>query len=361
VATEMSTLSDLVQDWGGFEEFAGTLLKSASNVTVERNVKLTGRSSAPREIDILIRQQTPPTSEIRTIVECKYLNRKVERIVVDALRTTIDETHCHKGVILSRLGFQEGAITAAKELDIDLFTVRDFKPSERSIDTSFDTVVFLVHLGFGEVSVASPDLVGSPSIVLGANPTESIISLADSGTTTLEAFLLQKAREGVVIYLPKGTMRYEGKAVDCTISAVREIVVQAAEGKPIPATFDMGTIVSVTGVKALFGIQISQVILSYDELNDFLFRVAVEDCVSNAVYKAARKQDASVTSFEKLDAPADEPQFQGKILALTMGTFLPFSEFDGLAPGGPPRLDGRSARDSETIASVREILTGRRL
>lgn len=145
------------------------------------------------------------------------------------------------------------------------------------------------------------------------------------------------------------------------MSAVREIVVEAAEGRLIPATFDMDTIVHVKAVEASFGTRISQVILSYDELNDFLFRIAVEDCVSKSVYSAARKRNAPTTSFERLDAPADTPWFQGKIVALTMGTFLPFSEFDGLLPGGPSRLDGRSARDTETIASVREILAGRKL
>jgi hypothetical protein len=357
----MSTISELVEDWGGFEDFGGALFENSPDVTVERNVKLYGRSKTPRTVEILVRQRIPPTSEVRTIVECKYLNRNVERTEVDAFRTLLNETQCHKGVILSRVGFQKGAIVAAEELDIDLFTVRDFKASERAADSSFDTVVLLVHLGFGAVSVDSPDLAKPPSIVLGANPTESIISLADRGTTTLEAFLLETARKGVEGNLPKGTMHYEGRAVDCTMSAVREIVVEAAEGKPIPATFDMDTIVQVRAVRALFGIRISQVILSYDELNDFLFRIAVEDCISKSVYRAARKQNASTTSFETLDVSADEPRFQGKILALTMGTFLPFSEFEGLAPGGPPRLDGRSARDTETIASVREILAGRRL
>lgn len=357
----MSTISELVEDWGGFEEFGGVLFKNSSDVTVERNVKLYGRSMTPRVVDVLIRQRIPPTSEIRTIVECKYLNRNVERAEVDALRTVLNETQCHKGVILSRVGFQKGAIAAAKELDIDLFSVRDFKASELAVDSLFDTVVFLVHLGFGDVSVDCPALAKPPSIILGANPTESIISLADSGVTTLEAFLTETARKGVESYLPKGTVHYEGKAVDCTMSAVREIVVEAPEGRLIPATFDMEAIVNVKAVRALFGIRISQAILSYDDLNDFLFRIAVEDCISKSVYRAARKQNASTTSFEKLDVSADEPRFQGKILALTMGTFLPFSEFEGLAPGGPPRLDGRSARDTETIASVREILAGRKL
>jgi Restriction endonuclease len=357
----MSTISELVEDWGGFEEFAGLLLKNSSNVTVQRNVKLYGRSATPRVIDVLIRQQTPPTSEVRIIVECKYLNRNVERIEVDALRTIVNETQCHKGVILSRVGFQKGAITAAKELDVDLFTVREFNASELSIDSSFDTAVLLVHLGFGDISVISPALTETPRIVLGPNPTETIISLEDGGVTTLEAYLVKTARDNIEGYLPKRTILYEGKVADCTMSAVREINVEAVKGKPIPASFDMQSIVPITSVKASFGIQISQVILSYDDLNDFLFRVAVEDCVSRAVYKASRKQNEPVTSFEKLNPSSSEPRFQGKILALTMDTFLPFSEFDGLLVGGPSRLDGRSARNSETIASVREILSGRQL
>jgi hypothetical protein len=129
----MSTISELVEDWGGFEEFGGVLFKNSSDVTVEHNVKLYGRSETPRVIDILIRQRIPPTSEIRTIVECKYLSRNVERAEVDALRTVLNETQCHKGVILSRVGFQRGAIAAAKELDIDLFTVRGFKASELAV------------------------------------------------------------------------------------------------------------------------------------------------------------------------------------------------------------------------------------
>jgi Restriction endonuclease len=355
----MSSISDIVEDWGGFEEFAALLLKNSSNVTVERNVKLYGRSATPRVVDVLIRQQTPPTSETRIIVECKYLNRNVERAEIDALRTVINETQCHKGVILSRVGFQKGTIIAAKELDIDLFTIRDFKDSELSADVSFDTTVLLVHLGFGDISVAAPALSEPPRIVLGPNPTETLISLKDDGLTTLEAYLVKTARDNIDGYLPKGTIFYEGKAVDCALSAIREIKIEAAKDKPIPASFDSQSIVSISSVHALFGIQISQVILSYDELNNFLFRIAVEDCVSKVVYKAFRKQAATVTSFERMSISPSEPKSRGKIIALIMDTFLPFSEFDGLEPGGPSKLDGRSARSSETIASVRKILTGR--
>jgi hypothetical protein len=358
----MSSISDIVKDWGGFEEFATLLFKNSSNVTVERSVELYGRSATPRKIDVLIRQQNPPpTSEIRIIVECKYLNRNVERTEVDALRTIVSETQCHKGVILSRKGFQCGTITAAKELDIDLFTVRDLENDEMATDASFDTVVLLVHLGFGNIRVVtSPELSEPPQIVLGPNSTRTLISLKKEGLTTLESFLVQTARDNIEGYLPKRTIYYNEKATDCTMSAVREITISADASSPIPASFDSESIVSITSVHALFGIQISQVILSYDELNDFLFRIAVEDCISEVAYKAFRKQDSLVTSFERMSVSSNEPKAKGKIIALTMDTFLPFTEFEGLEPSGPSKLDGRSVRNTETIASVQKILSGQR-
>jgi hypothetical protein len=359
----MSSISDIVKDWGGFEDFAKLLFKNSTDVTVERNVELYGRSLTPRRIDVLIRQQNPPPiSELRTIVECKYLNKNVERAEVDLLKTILNETQCHKGVILSRVGFQSGAIAAAKELDIDLFTVRDLGTADVASDATFDTVVLLVHLGFGDITVeTSPPRAEQPKIVLGPNPTETLISLKDKAPLMLETFLVEAARNGIESYLPKGTMQFENKEVDCTRSAVREITVTAAPGSTIPATFDYETIESIIKVQARFGIQISQVILTYEELNDFLFRLAVEDCISGVAYKASRKQEAPITSFERMTVSSTQPKTRGKILALTMETFLPFSEFDGLAVGGPDRTDGRSARNSETIASVQKILFGQKL
>ncbi|MGY3443303.1 hypothetical protein [Bradyrhizobium sp. USDA 4473] len=166
---------------------------------------------------------------------------------------------------------------------------------------------------------------------------------------TLEAFLLQMARNGVESHLPKGTVRFEGKEVDCTMSAVREIVVQAAEGTPIPATFDMDTIVRhphLAGNPIVRGPERLSVQGRGRGLR-FQFRLqgrAEEGCAGDVVREAGRLCGRTEISGHD-----------------SRGTFLPFSEFDGLAPGDPSRLDGRSARDSETIASVREILAGRRL
>jgi hypothetical protein len=54
----MSNLSidSLVEDWGGFEKLVAKL-HDTGDVSVERNVILTGRSGAPRQIDVLLRHR----------------------------------------------------------------------------------------------------------------------------------------------------------------------------------------------------------------------------------------------------------------------------------------------------------------
>lgn len=52
---------ELVGDWEGFESLVATLHETG-NVTVERDVTLSGRSGAPRQIDVLIRHRRVSTS-----------------------------------------------------------------------------------------------------------------------------------------------------------------------------------------------------------------------------------------------------------------------------------------------------------
>ena len=49
-------ISDLVTDWGGFEQLVAKLHESG-DVTVEHNVSLKGRSGAQRQVDVLIRHK----------------------------------------------------------------------------------------------------------------------------------------------------------------------------------------------------------------------------------------------------------------------------------------------------------------
>lgn len=49
-------LGGKITDWGGFEKLVADL-NSTGNVTVEHNVRLVGRSGAPRQIDVVVRHR----------------------------------------------------------------------------------------------------------------------------------------------------------------------------------------------------------------------------------------------------------------------------------------------------------------
>jgi hypothetical protein len=328
----MSTISELVEDWGCFEEFCGMLLKNSSNVAVERNVKLYGRSATPRMIDILIRQRMPAMSQIRTIVGCKHLNKNVESM------------HC--GPSSTRPSAIRASFSRASAFR------RERSPPPRSWTSTSSPSANSRLPSFRWTRRSTQSCSWS---TLGSATSPWPLPLR-SRRTSLDRSRPEPHREH---HLSEGRRRHHARSLEDRegerrrLSSQRDLALRRKGGRLRHVRrprdrctgnrrqIDSGHVRHEDdryghGSQGL--VRISEVILSYDDLNDFLFRVVVEDCVSKAVYKAARKQNAPVTSFEKLEVPASEPQFQGKILALTMDTFLSFSEFEGLLPGGPSRL-----------------------
>lgn len=64
-------------------------------------------------------------AEIAVLVECKKLKRPVERDVVMILKSKMQDTGSHKGIIFSTSGFQRGAIEYAAKQGIALITFVD--------------------------------------------------------------------------------------------------------------------------------------------------------------------------------------------------------------------------------------------
>jgi hypothetical protein len=63
----------------------------------------------------------------RTICECKNWNSSIPKDVVHGFRTVMQETGAHRGYIISRVGFQSGAIEAAGSTNIELVTFGQFQ------------------------------------------------------------------------------------------------------------------------------------------------------------------------------------------------------------------------------------------
>ena len=90
-----------------------------TNFSVQHLETLSG-SAGEYVIDAVANFKIFGGAEIAVLVECKKLKRSVERDVVMILKSKIQETGSHKGIIFSTSGFQRGAIEYAAEHGIAL-------------------------------------------------------------------------------------------------------------------------------------------------------------------------------------------------------------------------------------------------
>ena len=102
------------------------------DVSIHRNVSLPGMDGA-RQIDVLITSKVAGI-EIKTIVECKDYNKKVDVKVIDGFHSVMQDVGAHKGVVVSRKGFSSTAIKKAKRLGISLFTAHKACSDKWNID-----------------------------------------------------------------------------------------------------------------------------------------------------------------------------------------------------------------------------------
>ena len=91
------------------------------------NTKLPSKSGQPYQIDVLV-EGSNGLQPVRTAIECKHLSKKVERKIVSAFATTIEEIGVEKGVIVTTVGFTEPAARLAKQKNISLVEMR--KPTD---------------------------------------------------------------------------------------------------------------------------------------------------------------------------------------------------------------------------------------
>jgi hypothetical protein len=112
---------------------------SADGVTrfqVFWNQKLESRTGGkPRQIDVLIRWYQSPMTTLTSAVECKDTEVEVEQ--VESFVTKLRAVGVDRGVIVSSVGFQAGAISTAKAHDIEL---RHLRADDFTLETEQKTV-----------------------------------------------------------------------------------------------------------------------------------------------------------------------------------------------------------------------------
>jgi hypothetical protein len=94
---------------------------------ITRNIKLPGRlSNIPREIDILVESQVFGHA-IQIAIECKNWTSKLDVADIGTFIDKLNDVGISKGIIISKLGYSEGARERAKkELEVQL-QVLDFE------------------------------------------------------------------------------------------------------------------------------------------------------------------------------------------------------------------------------------------
>jgi Restriction endonuclease len=112
------------QSWQDLEIMVAGILRECG-MAVQRQVRLPLPRGAV-DVDVLAEETTEGITH-RIICECKNWRTNVPREVVHAFRTVMQETGANRGYIVSRTGFQQGAIDAAVATNIELVTFEEFQ------------------------------------------------------------------------------------------------------------------------------------------------------------------------------------------------------------------------------------------
>ncbi|MFH1231815.1 MAG: restriction endonuclease [Planctomycetota bacterium] len=86
---------------------------------IEHLKKYTGKSGVVYKIDLSYKFQVADTDYL-TLIECKHWNQRVKRSVVSELKDKVEDIGAHKGVIVTTIGFQQGALKLAGKNGIAL-------------------------------------------------------------------------------------------------------------------------------------------------------------------------------------------------------------------------------------------------
>lgn len=129
MATEDRSLTALEYEQFVAESFAA--LHDAGFATVTQNRHITGlKSGHHHQFDIAIEVEIIGL-QIIIVVECKHYRRRVEISDVLEFASRIDDVSAHKGVMVTTVGYQEGAIRIARANRITLLVTAPEETTEQ--------------------------------------------------------------------------------------------------------------------------------------------------------------------------------------------------------------------------------------
>ncbi|MBK7223502.1 MAG: restriction endonuclease [Saprospiraceae bacterium] len=119
-------------DWKEYEEITKYVYETLGNaagtkiVGHGRTCKVEGKSGVSHQIDILT-SHSDGVHNYRTAIECKYWDKKINKEIVMKIAEIIEDSGINKGVVVSKMGFTEDAISFAEYKNVGLVELREME------------------------------------------------------------------------------------------------------------------------------------------------------------------------------------------------------------------------------------------
>lgn len=123
----MSKSEDLEDiDWRTFQKIvAGLHSDEKTRVKTEYEYPIPG--SGTKEIDVVVWEQSEHY-EYTVLIECKFHEDPISQSVVDSVNGYFQPSDADKAVIVSKSGYQSGAVERAEGTGVELLTLRQLIP-----------------------------------------------------------------------------------------------------------------------------------------------------------------------------------------------------------------------------------------
>lgn len=358
-----ANLRDVVSDWGGFEEFVKEI-HEGEDVTVERDVTLTGLSGAPRQIDVHVTHSKGPY-KYSTLIECKHWKNKVKRQQVENMYASMEDLGASKGVIFTTLGYQSGAETYAKAKNIDIYVIRDLSPEEWGkpgrliefyIQISSKTILSIdcqntmvaktvgsndeykseISLNFGAKDKSLQEIKSlnqnTGELEVFSAVENQIVSSHKEKGSTIEEYLEVAASHGQKSIDEKSFLINDGE--DCTRYFQVNIEMPFKDKGEMLMVISKGQLVYIPKIVVKVGIKIHQFKFSHDRGSNLLYALAVEDCISSNIFAVSKGKNRETTNWLPLSRDGspekDDSLVNGSIIKVTTSGFFDPSEMAGL-------------------------------
>lgn len=330
---------DFISDWGGFEKLVADMHQTGA-VSVEKNIVLTGKSGAPRQIDVLLIHQEGLYTH-KTLVECKYWNTKITRQHIDAMAAAVEDLNAAKGVFFTTKGYQSGAIKVAQHKGIDIFIVREPKSEEWGLPgriVDFYMQYFSRSVGNLQFEVTTSAASEQPSIALdlrlGDPSTMSftpVLNKDGKQVGTLEQIIGETSMKALKHFTSEAFLLNGGE--ECT--RYMKGSVNKPFDPPVSVIKD-GMNISTSKLSYDLGIRVDQKRFIYDRSKPFEYALIVEDRVNRILYSATKKADEHLSSFKQfrpsVTTDCGDVMQNGSVLKIYVEPWFDFAELAGLQP-----------------------------